>query len=114
MSQKDEQDTLESIFRIQREYVGMLDLSRYPNVKEDRISVLCTAIIHEAVELQRTTSWKWWKKKNFDITHAKEELIDLWHFIIQASIEMDMGPKEILHEYAKKNKVNRRREQNGY
>ena len=40
----------------------MMNLDRYPNDTEGRISALCTAMIHEAVELQRTTNWKWWKK----------------------------------------------------
>ncbi|MFB3043568.1 MAG: dUTPase [Nitrososphaerales archaeon] len=108
-------DSLEAIFQLQREYVGMLDLQRYPTEVEKRISSLCVAIIHEAVELQRMTSWKWWKKvEEFDIDHAKEELVDLWHFIVQASAELGMGPSDILHEYRRKNEVNRERERKGY
>lgn len=93
----------------------MMDLSRYPRTTEGRISALSTAIIHEAVELQRLTSWKWWKKpKPFDSAAAKEELIDIWHFVVQASIELGMGPEDILEEYKKKNKVNRDRQTSGY
>jgi dimeric dUTPase (all-alpha-NTP-PPase superfamily) len=108
-------DTLETIFSIQKELTSMIDLSRYPNSIESRISALSTAIIHEAVELQRTTNWKWWKKPvPFDSRAAKEELIDVWHFVVQASIELGMNPADILSEYAKKNKVNRDRQTSGY
>ena len=31
----------------------MMNLDRYPKDSEGRVSALCTAIIHEAVELQR-------------------------------------------------------------
>ena len=108
-------DTLEAIFAMQRDLAAMMDLSRYPVSEEGRISALSTAIIHEAVELQRLTSWKWWKKPmTFDKTAAKEELVDIWHFVVQASIELGMTPADILDEYTKKNKVNRDRQTSGY
>lgn len=108
-------DTLEAIFSMQKELASMMDLSRYPTSTEGRVSALSTAIIHEAVELQRLTSWKWWKKPApLDSAAAKEELIDIWHFVVQASIELEMSPSDILEEYRKKNKVNRDRQTSGY
>jgi dimeric dUTPase (all-alpha-NTP-PPase superfamily) len=108
-------DILDSIFSIQKELASMIDLSRYPTSLEGRLSVLSTAIIHEAVELQRLTSWKWWKKPTpFDSQAAKEELIDLWHFVVQASIELGMSPTDVFEEYKKKNQVNRNRQTSGY
>jgi dimeric dUTPase (all-alpha-NTP-PPase superfamily) len=92
-----------------------MDLSRYPSSQEERISALSLAIIHEAVELQRLTNWKWWKKPvKFDAVAAKEELIDIWHFVVQASIELGMSPADILGEYEKKNAINRNRQSSGY
>jgi dimeric dUTPase (all-alpha-NTP-PPase superfamily) len=108
-------DSLETIFSIQRELTSMMDLSRYPTSIDGRMSVLSTAIVHEAIELQRLTSWKWWKKPiAFDREAAKEELIDIWHFVVQASIELGMSPSDVLNEYKKKNNVNRNRQASGY
>jgi dimeric dUTPase (all-alpha-NTP-PPase superfamily) len=108
-------DSLDTIFSIQKELASMMDLSRYPTSIEARVSALSTAIVHEAVELQRLTSWKWWKKPTpFDSEAAKEELIDIWHFVVQTSIELGMGPSDVLSEYKKKNKVNRDRQVSGY
>lgn len=108
-------DSLETIFSVQRELASMMDLSRYPTSLDGRVSVLSTAIVHEAIELQRLTSWKWWKKPTpFDREAAKEELIDIWHFVVQASIELGMSPSDVLNEYKKKNKVNRNRQASGY
>lgn len=108
-------DSLETIFSIQRELTAMMDLSRYPTSIDGRMSVLSTAIVHEAIELQRLTSWKWWKKPTpFDREAAKEELIDIWHFVVQASIELGMSPSDVLNEYKKKNNVNRNRQASGY
>ena len=108
-------DRLESIFALQKGLSEMMDLSRYPNDKEGRVSALCTAIMHEAIELQMTTNWKWWKKPiEFDETHAREELIDIWHFVVQASLELGLTPDDILDEYKRKNEINRERQRNGY
>ncbi|HEY7733999.1 MAG TPA: dUTPase [Nitrososphaera sp.] len=108
-------DSLETVFSMQKELTSMMDLSRYPNSAEGRVSALSTAIIHEAVELQRLTSWKWWKRPSpFDSAAAKEELIDIWHFVVQASIELGMSPSDIVDEYSKKNIVNRNRQSSGY
>ncbi len=108
-------DSLESIFSIQKELASMMNLSRYPASTEERVSALSTAIVHEAIELQRLTSWKWWKKPTpFDSEAAKEELIDIWHFVVQASIELGMTPSDVVNEYKKKNEVNRNRQVSGY
>ena len=109
------EDKLESIFELQKSLADMMDLDRYPKDVEGKISVLCTAIMHEAIELQRTTNWKWWKTPTaFNEVEAKEELIDIWHFLIQASIELNLSPEDILKEYQRKNEINRQREKSGY
>ena len=109
------EDKLESIFELQKGLADMMDLDRYPKDVEGKISALCTAIMHVAVELQRTTNWKWWKTPTaFNEVEAKEELIDIWHFLIQASIELNLSPEDILKEYQRKNEINRQREKSGY
>ena len=93
----------------------MMNLDRYPNDIEGRVTALCTAMIHEVVELQRTTNWKWWKKPaEVKKLEAKEELIDIWHFLIQASLELELTPDDILKEYQRKNEINRQRQKDGY
>ena len=109
------EDKLDSIFSLQKGLTDMMNLDRYPKEIDEKISALCTAIIHEAVELQRTTNWKWWKPPTaFNQTEAKEELIDIWHFVIQASLELNLTPNEILDEYKRKNEINRQRQKDGY
>ncbi len=103
------------IFDLQKGLAGMMDLSRYPADRMERVSSLCTAIIHEAAELQDATNWKWWKKPvPVDEAHAREELIDVWHFVVQASLELGLTPDDILDEYKRKNEINRQRQKNGY
>ncbi len=110
-----EKDRLDLIFALQKSLADMMNLDRYPKDTEGKVAALCTAIIHEAVELQRTTNWKWWKKPvSFNKDEAKEELIDIWHFVVQASLELGLTPKDILDEYQRKNEINRKRQRSGY
>ncbi len=109
------EDRLDSIFSMQKGLSDMMDLNRYPKDTESKVSALCTAIMHEAVELQRTTNWKWWKTPTeFNETEAREELIDIWHFVVQASLELNLTPDDILKEYERKNEINRQRQKDGY
>ena len=108
-------DRLDAIFEMQRGLAAMMSPERYPADAQWRVSVLCTAIIHEAVELQRLTNWKWWKTPvSFDHAKAREELADIWHFVVQASIELGMSPDDILAEYKRKNEINQERQRSGY
>jgi dimeric dUTPase (all-alpha-NTP-PPase superfamily) len=110
-----EKDRLDLIFALQKGLANMMNLDRYPKDVEGRVAALCTAIIHEAVELQRTTNWKWWKSPvTFNKDEAKEELIDIWHFVVQASLELGLTPEDILEEYRRKNEINKERQRNGY
>ena len=80
-----------------------------------RIFMLSSALLHEAVELQRETNWKWWKsetKLNKDKIH--EEIIDMWHFLIQVSIEAGLDSKALIEKYLDKNKENLKRQETGY
>ena len=115
MTQVQDEDRLDTIFRLQESLSGMMNLERYPKETDSKISALSTAIIHEAVELQRITNWKWWKTPTeFDRKEAREELIDIWHFVIQASMELGLTPDDILDEYRRKNEINRQRQLDGY
>ena len=109
------EDRLDSIFALQKGLADMMNLDRYPKDTEGKVSALCTAIMHEAVELQRTTNWIWWKTPTvFNEDEAREELIDIWHFVVQASLELNLTPDDILKEYERKNEINRQRQKDGY
>ena len=108
-------DKLEKLIEMQRGLASALATPRYPLKTEERISFLCTAITHEAIELQRLTNWKWWKSPtDFDLEEAKEELIDIWHFVLQAAIELKMSSDDIVKYYSKKNKINKERKRMKY
>jgi dimeric dUTPase (all-alpha-NTP-PPase superfamily) len=80
-----------------------------------RIFMLSTALVHEAIELQRETNWKWWKKENaMNRDKIQEEIIDVWHFLIQLSIEAELDSKKLVEKYVQKNEENLKRQVKGY
>lgn len=114
------EDKLDKIWKLQAEYNIMLLMKderfnqRFKS-ESDKISALCRAIIHEAIELDRLTNWKWWKKpETFFHDKAKGELIDIQHFVVWAAQILGMTPEEFFEEYRKKNMINRQRQREGY
>lgn len=94
-------------------------MKRLYQVKEPfqgyRIFMLSSALLHETVELQRETDWKWWKSdKGVDHQKIVEEIIDLWHFLIQLSIEAGIDPDLLVTKYMLKNRENTKRQESGY
>ncbi len=80
-----------------------------------RIFMLSTALVHETIELQRETNWKWWKKESQMNNHKiQEEIIDIWHFLIQISIEAGLDSKKLVEKYIEKNQENLNRQVKGY
>lgn len=80
-----------------------------------RIFMLSSALIHEAIELQRETNWKWWKKRDqLNENKIQEEIIDLWHFLIQISIEVGLDSETVVEKYIEKNLKNIKRQENDY
>src|SRR5437870_1623262 len=97
-SQQSEEDKLELLFRKQMKLTKQMrnienKMSSIYKRKEIfrgyRIFMLSSALIHEVIELQRETNWKWWKREsNMSLENCQQELIDIWHFVIQLSIEL--------------------------
>ncbi len=80
-----------------------------------RLFMLSTALVHEAIELQRETNWKWWKKEiKTNDEKIQEEIIDIWHFLIQLSIEAGLDSKKLIEKYMQKNEENLKRQVKGY
>jgi dimeric dUTPase (all-alpha-NTP-PPase superfamily) len=49
------------------------------------------AIQVEGVEAIEHHGWKWWKKQECDLPQLRMELVDIWHFILSASIQIELG-----------------------
>jgi dimeric dUTPase (all-alpha-NTP-PPase superfamily) len=82
-------------------------------IENFRINML--AIIVELSESLQETAWKPWKKQQeTDYKKLKEELVDALHFMLNLFIFAGMNAEDIFNEYMKKNKVNFKRQDEGY
>lgn len=73
------------------------------------------AMFDEVAEALRCIPWKPWKKKQmFHIGSFKEELMDIFHFLINCCIYVGMSSEDIFDEFMRKNKINWERQQSGY
>ena len=80
-----------------------------------RIFMLSSALLHEVMELQRETNWKWWKTpRKVSMESCQEEVIDMWHFLLQLSMEVGMDANTIVTKYLQKKKKNINRQKDGY
>lgn len=81
----------------------------------NNIRVFCLAAMVELSEMLQETPWKPWKKnQEFNKVLAKEELIDVMHFIVNLALCLGMTYDEFDFMFMEKNKVNFRRREYGY
>jgi dimeric dUTPase (all-alpha-NTP-PPase superfamily) len=115
------EDRLEKIFEYQKELQDIIENKRKDSsyfydqgsmsFLGQKSFMILTAIIHEAVEAQRETAWKWWKdSKGINYELLREETIDIFHFIIQLCLELDITPNELMEHYQKKRDINIKRQ----
>ena len=79
----------------------------------------CIALAHEVMELHDELGWKWWKRSDVRSqevrnAHAKTELADILHFVVQIAINLEMTPADLFEMYHTKNMKNRQRQLDGY
>ena len=82
-----------------------------------RIFMLASFLQHEAEELKMETSWKWWKaKENYkiDIENRKVEIADMWHVLMQLTMEVGMTADDVLAAVNKKREENFKRQEERY
>ncbi|MDR4491359.1 MAG: dUTPase [Candidatus Nitrosocosmicus sp.] len=80
-----------------------------------RIFMITSALVHEGIELQRETNWKWWKTpKDLDMNKIKDEIVDIFHFANQLAFEAGMSYEEFLQVFDTKLNENIDRQRRGY
>lgn len=82
-----------------------------------RMFMLCSFMIHEAVELQQETKWKWWKAlENYKINkdNIPVEIADMWHVLVQISMEAGMDVVAVMEAFLSKHEENLNRQERRY
>lgn len=73
------------------------------------------AMFVETAEMIQETNWKSWKKpKEIDQAKFREELIDMWHFMINLTLASGMDASDVYEQFMAKHRINRERQDKGY
>jgi len=119
-------DKLIEMFAIQyksQEKLGIYNkIKDNPALKQQYINQMILACQEELIEIMRETAYKnpefvpfgWKKQQQFNRDKFKEELVDLWHFVMNLANAMEITPEEFYETYIYKNKVNLERWENDY
>jgi len=76
--------------------ITMLELQDGMNSKVNPAWVAANNNWHRAIQVEGVEAiehhgWKWWKKQDCDLAQLRMELVDIWHFILSASIQAKFG-----------------------
>ena len=105
-------DKLEKLF--DKQYKLQKKLNYSLNNKNARV-IMILAAIDELTEALREIPWKPWKKhQKFNSKKFQEEIIDLWHFVINLSIAGNMNAEDVYNKFIYKNNINKKRIKNNY
>ena len=119
-----EQDNLQFIMDAQRVFQGRFGQDFTKMDDKERVNFIKEHgyfIIEELVEMFRECifhkSWKdysgWTEEKILEQWEiAKEEYIDVFHFVVNVGLALGLDSSEILRMYKEKNKLNHERQEN--
>ena len=69
----------------------------HPEWKEQNFDWV-TAILTESAEAIDELHWKWWKSGEDNITNFKNEIVDIWHFVMSYNLSVSDGVSDALVE----------------
>ena len=72
------------------------------------------AIREEVEELEEAIAWKWWRPDRTDMQNVRVELIDIFHFLLSASMAAGMDGGDFARVFYGKRKVNYDRQIKGF
>ena len=121
-------DRLQELFDMQSSFMNMVHSEPFveQQVNATQMKNMMLAIMLEAGEVldekQGGVQWKPWRKfRELDAfeqakhkAYVKEELIDLFHFILEAMLLQGINADELMKEYKRKMQINIERQQHGY
>ena len=111
---------LEAVFKKQIELNERINPTLYkdilndPELRRKWFLNFELALKQESAEAIDSLNWKWWKKDGDDWDNVKVELVDMLHFWVSMCTIAGMDAKEVFELYSKKNKLNFKRQDEGY
>ena len=115
-------NNLEYLFKLQENFFGILG-NEIPRIKDYIINPInveliknqILALFDETSEALKEVPWKPWKiNQQFNVSKFRMELIDVFHFLINLFLLSGMNSRQVINLFKNKNKINVKRQKNGY
>ncbi len=107
-------DKLEQIFEMQQKlnnYIIKNHSLQEQYTPDVWIQKNILALISELSEVLDEVNFKWWKSKRpIDSNALKEELVDVFHFLVSMCLNAGMTAEDLYNIYLKKNEENIKRQ----
>jgi dimeric dUTPase (all-alpha-NTP-PPase superfamily) len=124
-------DRLEMMFDLQYKLQDRLgtwkkiDNNEYnppPVMLQQFTNQMILALVEESIEIMRETAYKnpdfvpfgWKKGQGYNREGMLDEIVDLWHFMMNLCLAHGFTANDFYRAYEKKNHVNHKRQDNGY
>jgi dimeric dUTPase (all-alpha-NTP-PPase superfamily) len=103
-------DRLEQIFKLQAKLnrLAGVDVSMLTSAERKEWMMRFVLAMHqELAELTETLPYKWWRKRRRRNAHdARQEIVDLLHFVVSLSQLSGMDAQQLYDLYVRKNRTN--------
>ena len=100
-------DKLDVIFEMQRELQVNLNQYTYGEFAQNKIDKTILCIIDELFEFLRETKYKYWRKqKQININKLKMEYIDIFKFVLNLGLLVNINSEELFDLFIEKTKIN--------
>ena len=112
--------SLEQIFEQQKKLNTRInsrlyeDIQTDPQLKREWFLKFEKALSQESAEAIDSLNWKWWKQDHDDWDNVKVELVDMLHFWVSMCTIAGLEATDVFELYQKKNKLNFKRQDEGY
>lgn len=119
-----QKDMLEQLF--DKQIALQTKLNNFPLkdeiARQEFININLLACLDELSEAMRETAWKnpkyikggWKTKQEYNQKLFQEEIVDLWHFVINLTLSSGMNAVDLYNGFIDKNKINHQRQKDGY
>lgn len=113
-----EQDALTKMFELQKQFQKNLTGIDVPKKDYTQLNYTVTALVGEIGEvLQADKNWKCWKRtKDLEVDNEAllDEVVDVFHFVINMALYLGFDSEDIKRKFFEKNKINFERQKNNY
>lgn len=115
-------NNLEYLFKLQQNFFNILKdnipVNKFHVITKENVELIknqILALFDEVSEALREVPWKPWKEnQDFNVSKFRMELIDVFHFLINLFLLSGMNSQEVINLFKNKNKINVRRQKDGY